>query len=246
MAHDVFISYSSKDRAIADPVCAMLEAECIRCWVAPRDVLAGQEWGESILEAIKGARVMVLLLSANANESPHIRREVERAVSLGIPVITFRIENVIPAKSLELFVTSSHWLDAFNPPLERHLRFLAQITQKILLGPQKTTRTAVNIPPPSPEFVTEVIQDTAPPSDFSLRTQVETSQEKSFWEWIKTIGHVITVIANVVVYITLAVLVIFGIRFYYKSDYYKEMSHQADSKQTSQNIDHPSAAPTSK
>jgi len=131
MAHEVFISYSSKDKTAADAVCAILESECIRCWIAPRDVRAGEEWGDSILNGIKGSRVMVLVLSANANESPHIRREVERAVSLGIAIIPVRIENVMPAKSLELFVTSSHWLDAFNPPLERHLRFLAQVIQKI-------------------------------------------------------------------------------------------------------------------
>jgi len=41
MAHDVFLSYSSQDKPIADAVCAALEAKKIRCWIAPRDVLAG-------------------------------------------------------------------------------------------------------------------------------------------------------------------------------------------------------------
>jgi len=34
MAHDVFISYSAEDKPIADAVCAALEAEHIRCWIA--------------------------------------------------------------------------------------------------------------------------------------------------------------------------------------------------------------------
>ncbi len=56
MAHDVFISYSAKDKTTADAVCAMLESEGIRCWIAPRDVVPGMEWGECIIEAIEQTR----------------------------------------------------------------------------------------------------------------------------------------------------------------------------------------------
>ena len=34
MAHDVFISYSTKDKVIADAICANLENRGIRCWIA--------------------------------------------------------------------------------------------------------------------------------------------------------------------------------------------------------------------
>ena len=37
MSFDVFISYASKDKVIADAVCTRLEAAGIRCWVAPRE-----------------------------------------------------------------------------------------------------------------------------------------------------------------------------------------------------------------
>jgi hypothetical protein len=36
MAHDVFISYSTKDKPIADAVCGTLERNGVRCWIAPR------------------------------------------------------------------------------------------------------------------------------------------------------------------------------------------------------------------
>ena len=41
MAHDVFLSYSSQDKPIAEAVCGTLEGKRIPCWVAPRDVLPG-------------------------------------------------------------------------------------------------------------------------------------------------------------------------------------------------------------
>ena len=81
MAHDVFISHASEDKPTADAVCARLEADGIRCWIAPRDILPGTEWGEAIVDAIEGGRVMVLVFSAQTNLSRQVIREVERSVS---------------------------------------------------------------------------------------------------------------------------------------------------------------------
>ena len=136
MAFDVFISYASKDKIVADAVCARLEASGIRCWIAPRDIVAGTSYGEAIIEAIHGAKVMVLVFSSSANASGHIPKEVERAVSNGVAVLPFRIEDVAPGKSLDYFIGSVHWLDAMTPPMEKHLDSLAATVHKLL--PEKT------------------------------------------------------------------------------------------------------------
>ena len=70
MAHDVFVSHSVKDKLVADAIVARLEADSVRCWVAPRDVVPGADWGESIVDAIESSRIMILIFSRNANESP--------------------------------------------------------------------------------------------------------------------------------------------------------------------------------
>src|SRR4026207_352885 len=116
MPHDVFISYSSKDKVTADAVCATLEAKGVRCWIAPRDILPGMDWGEAIIDAINSPRVMGVVFSSHANTSQRIKREVERAVSKGLPVIPLRIEDVPLSKSLEYFISSPHWLDAMTQP----------------------------------------------------------------------------------------------------------------------------------
>jgi TIR domain len=151
MAHDIFISYASKDKLIADAACAILESKGIRCWIAPRDILPGADWGESIVDALSNARVFVLVFSSHANASQQIRREVERAVNRGLAVIPLRIEDVAPTKSLEYFISTPHWLDAFSPPLERHLNYLADIIRHILDGeerpirPSETTKRSAGI-----------------------------------------------------------------------------------------------------
>jgi ABC-type amino acid transport substrate-binding protein len=125
MPYDAFISYCSQDKKIADAVCGTLEANKIRCWIAPRDVGAGRTWGSAIIEAIGDSAVMVVIFSQHSNGSPQVMREIERAVNKGVAIIPFRVENVVPSKDLEYFISSCHWLDAMNPPLEKRIGELA-------------------------------------------------------------------------------------------------------------------------
>jgi hypothetical protein len=132
MAHDAFISYSSVDKAIADAACATLENAGIRCWIAPRDITPGLEYGAAIVRAIDHCRVLILIFSSSANSSRQIPREVERAINKGVPVVPMRVEDVAPTESLAYFMESVHWLDALTPPLEGHLQRLAESVQALL------------------------------------------------------------------------------------------------------------------
>ena len=73
MGVDVFISYSMHDKRIAKEACAALEVADIQCWIAPRDILPGDEWGGAIIRAIDQTSVMVLIFSHFANGSAQIR-----------------------------------------------------------------------------------------------------------------------------------------------------------------------------
>ncbi|MFW5839331.1 MAG: TIR domain-containing protein [Planctomycetota bacterium] len=132
MSHDVFISYSTADRTVAEAICSRLEGGGIRCWMAPRDITPGADWGEAILQAIAGCQVMVLVLSSHANGSQQVRREVERAVHHARAIVPFRIEDVHPSGSLEYYLSTQHWLDAIDPPLERNIDHLARTCRSLL------------------------------------------------------------------------------------------------------------------
>ncbi|MBA7617235.1 hypothetical protein ES703_24547 [subsurface metagenome] len=132
MAHDVFITYSAHDKAVAEAVCATLESRHIRCWIAPRDILPGMEWAEAIVDAIDDSRALVLVLSSSSNSSPQVIREVGRAASKDIPILPLRIDDVPLSKAMEFFVSSHHYLDAQTPPLKKHLQRLADTVQQLL------------------------------------------------------------------------------------------------------------------
>lgn len=132
MNHSVFISYSSKDQVLANAVCARLEQNGIKCWIAPRDGQPGQPYGEEIIDAIVESTVMVLIFSEHSNASPQVANEVERAMSKSRVIIPFRITDVQPSGAIEYFIGSRHWLDALTPPIEQHIDRLVATVRGVL------------------------------------------------------------------------------------------------------------------
>jgi len=193
MVYDVFISHSSKDKTVADATCAWLEAHGIRCWIAPRDIQPGANWGSSIIKAIHGARVMVLLLSSHANASPQIKREVERAVNAGAIIIPMRIEDVLPQDDLEYFLGTPHWLDAFTPPLELHLNKLAAAINEILEIPAPASSGRV------PEDVPETMAEPEPVPRFTIETPLPKPPPHRPWGkgWLISLSVAVVVLALV-------------------------------------------------
>ena len=133
---DVFISYSHKDKAIADLVCSGLESKKVKCWYAPRDIHPGESWGGAIIKAISSAKVLLLIFTSNSNESDQVLREVERAINKKVKVVPFRVENKNPSADLEYFISTCQWIDAFVHSIEEHVNELLKVVEKILPPPQ--------------------------------------------------------------------------------------------------------------
>lgn len=148
--HEVFISYSSKDKHTADAVCTALESRGVKCWIAPRDVLPGVAYAASLVNALRESRIMALVFSAEANQSQQVLREVERAASRGIPIIPLRIEDIVPSDEMEYYIAGRQWLDALTAPVEQHLPPLCE-TVKLLLYRSVTPASRPTPPPASPK-----------------------------------------------------------------------------------------------
>ena len=69
MAHDVFISHSSKDKLTVDAICHSLEKNGIRCRIAPKDVRAGANYGAKIIRGILKCILLILVFSGSSNAS---------------------------------------------------------------------------------------------------------------------------------------------------------------------------------
>ena len=150
MAKTAFISYASEDESVAGTISEYLERTGVSCWIAPRDVRLGADYGSEIIDGIESSSVMVLVLSEHANSSEFVKREVERAVAKGKPIFPVRVREVVPSKSLELFISSAEWVDAWQPPIEQYLGRLADSirTASTFYASRDANGTAASLPGP--------------------------------------------------------------------------------------------------
>jgi rhodanese-related sulfurtransferase len=167
MSHDVFVSHSSLDKLAADAVCHGLEAKGIRCWIAPRDQIAGRPYGTQITGAIEDAQVMVLVFSDNVNNSQAVLNEINIAAGANVTIVPFRIAKVDFNPELHFYLGRMHWLDAFPQPVDAYIDTLVATIRRNLkdvpaAGPTSEAaatsaaagaivpETAAAAPPPAP------------------------------------------------------------------------------------------------
>lgn len=125
MSHDVFISYSSTDKNIANAMVHILEESKIKCWIAPRDIESGQSWPASIPRAIANSKAMVIITSEKSSQSDEVNRELTLAARYGKNIHPFRIEDVSLLGEMEYFLCNVHWIDALTEPRENQIKELA-------------------------------------------------------------------------------------------------------------------------
>lgn len=91
--NDVFISYSRKDRVIADEICNAFNQVGITYFIDRSGILSGEQYTETIIPAIKNARFILYLMSENSSESTWTWREISYAEKLGKRIIPIKIDN---------------------------------------------------------------------------------------------------------------------------------------------------------
>lgn len=132
MPQDVFISYSNKDRPLAERLCAALENAGTRCWIAPRDIAPGLDWPAAISNAIATSRIMLLVFSADANASRDVSRELSLASDSNLIILPFKIDDTTPEPGKQYYLARTHWFEASNPPTQEHIDNLISYTKAFL------------------------------------------------------------------------------------------------------------------
>lgn len=113
MNHDVFISYSSQDMEAAQAICHVLEQNEIRCWMAPRNIPPGTDYGDVIDEAIKSCKVVVIVYSEKAASSPWVTGELNVAFEEQKIIIPFRLDKTPLKGQTRVMLNQRHWIDAY-------------------------------------------------------------------------------------------------------------------------------------
>lgn len=118
--NSIFISHESSDCGLAQEIRAHLQAGGFDCWMAPDDIDGSTPWPEQIAQAIDACDVMLVVVSANANGSPHVSREVDIAVETGKPLLPVRVEDIVPTGALNYLLRLAQWIDVFPGTIADH------------------------------------------------------------------------------------------------------------------------------
>ena len=119
MLKEVFISHSTKDAEIAKRICFAFENKNISCCIAPRDIPYGADWAGEIAKAIKAAKLFVLILSENSNQSDECLKELNVANTHHIPKLCIKIDKSVWNENYEYHLSIIQIITLDNDNFDR-------------------------------------------------------------------------------------------------------------------------------
>jgi type I restriction enzyme R subunit len=183
----VFISHSSEDATVADKVRLALESAGLATWICSRDIQPGQTWAGAITDGLERSGALVLLFTANANRSEHVLREVDLAVSRGVPILPVRLDETPLSGDIKYYINVAHWLGATDGLIDPHLDRITDGCRKLLgaYAPPKSTKPARKSTPPdksAPRPVAPVRISGRKASETDVRTRYVTPAIAAKWD----------------------------------------------------------------
>lgn len=104
----IFISYEKHDHEVAGSLCAYLEQNGYACWIAPRDIVAGEDYAGEIIRGVKSSGALVLVCSGFTKDSGHVLNEVSIAFDQKIQIIPYSIDDAGLGDSMDYYLAAIH------------------------------------------------------------------------------------------------------------------------------------------
>lgn len=154
--YDLFISYATENKNIADYIVEKIEKRGYKCFIAPRDIRTGSEYATEIISGISNATAVLLVFSSKSDKSHYVLREINSAVSRNKPIIPLRIEDFLPSEAMEFYLGPTHWLDAFPEVLDVHLDKVVNIFSGMHSTVQEVKKDTIRVIGPELMTVAEI------------------------------------------------------------------------------------------
>ena len=124
--HKVFISYSRKDKEVAQYICEILKKNGIEFWIDKEGIYSSSNYKELIVDAIEISKVVIFISSANSNNSINVIREIGYAVNMNKSILPIKLDETPYAKSIRLDISDIDMID-FKNPLESSKRLITSL-----------------------------------------------------------------------------------------------------------------------
>ncbi len=105
---DIFISYSSKDRAQAEQLTELLASAGLSVWIDQSGLDVSTSWSAEIVDAITSCSAFIVLLSPNSIESHNVIKEVSLASEKRKKILPLDLEPITLPRELEYQLAGIH------------------------------------------------------------------------------------------------------------------------------------------
>lgn len=131
MNHEVFISYSRKNKEKVKKICDILTQHHIVSWIDTDNISSGDRFKAVIAHAIDKAKVVLFFSSEDSNKSEFVHKEIDYAFSMNKSIIPIRLDDSQYSKDLILDLTPIDHIDWFLDEEEAEKRLLDSLTFKL-------------------------------------------------------------------------------------------------------------------
>lgn len=131
---DVFISYSFKDQEIADKIVEQLKISGYKPWIATQNIKEGS-YAKQIVQAIREAKVFLVVISKNSINSEQVKNEIDRAfnrIKDGMVIIPFIIDDSEMDDECEYYLCRQEKFFGITPPIDDRIQELINCIREVL------------------------------------------------------------------------------------------------------------------
>lgn len=134
---EVFVSYTTADKAVADSIVTYLENHGIDCFIAPRDIEGGVNYAKRLVKALTDCLLVILVSSERINNSDHVLNEVEIMIDKKIPVLPVFIEEFELNDELRYYIGRKQRIMAVDNEFSTYLPVILSSVEDLLPKKEK-------------------------------------------------------------------------------------------------------------
>ena len=139
---DVFLSYSREDKERVLDLAARLKSAGVDLWIDQGGIDAATLWGESIVNALEGAKVLLLMVTPAAVRSHNVAKEVMLTSERGGSILPVHLEQTSIPQSLKYPLAGIQHIEFYHGDPDANL--------KAILQSLKTLGVRITEPRPAP------------------------------------------------------------------------------------------------
>jgi len=127
---DIIVCYSKEQKNTARKLVSKLESGGYSCWIDSRDIEPGTDKLEAFKKQLEIAKIQVIIFSSISDKSSELTAQYDLAFEHELSIIPFIVSDVELTVSMQHFLNTHDWINAFDCSFDEAASNLIQLIQE--------------------------------------------------------------------------------------------------------------------